>query len=441
MNRIFLALLSFAGLACVSANAQNITCGTTISSQGTYTLASDQDNSGRSAPCIDVSGVNATHALGVVIDCQGHSISESGGNPPPLLSVHGGTTDVEVKNCHFSEPASTYAGLAWPGISVAGVSSGSSYLGGLYIHDSTLSYTDIVANNCGAADLSIFSNTLTNSVVTANNCPSPYISYNSFDYSAYAGYTSYAPFQLMMVTSSDNADIQNNTMAANYLTADAVIHIRKSNNPNITWNTIVTGAAPDGTGHCCGTDDGIVVEADKYGSTAYTGFAVEYNTVSKGGYDACIETVGRWTYSTLKNNNCTNPGLFAYSSYHNTAFDHVTISGNTMTRGSGFNYGALMGWSDNVDIISSPADYFTNVTISGNSVSGTSPGSSAPKGWIGTDWSGYYNFANYSAEFDTNYFDTQLLFQSSQTYTGTTDSGGNHCPSTSPASVLSCIWP
>jgi len=131
---------------------------------------------------------------------------------------------------------------------------------------------------------------------------------------------------------SSNLKLDGNTISTSPAAGDssAVIYVAGGQNNVITNNTLdggYHGSDQTGQGHDASptdTDDGIVI-------IDATGATISGNTISNV-YDAGIEGVNGVRSSTITNNTISNAIFAGISSYHCTAWEGNTISGNAVTQ-------------------------------------------------------------------------------------------------------------
>jgi parallel beta-helix repeat protein len=171
---------------------------------------------------------------------------------------------------------------------------------------------------------------------------------------------------------SSNLKLDGNAISTGQYLGDnaAVIYVAGGQNNVITNNTLdggYHGSDQSGQGHDANptdADDGIVI-------IDATGDTVSGNSISNV-YDAGIEGVNSVRGSTITNNSISNAIYAGISSYHCTAWQGNTITGNTVTQSETalvFVWGkdALCDQARNPP----PSPSFTSNTIANNSL--TSP--------------------------------------------------------------------
>ena len=170
---------------------------------------------------------------------------------------------------------------------------------------------------------------------------------------------------------SSNLKLDGDTISTSPNLGDnsAVIYVAGGQNNVITNNTLdggYHGSDQSGQGHdaaSSNTDDGIVI-------IDATGDTISGNAISNV-YDAGIEGVNGVRSSTITNNSITNALYAGISSYHCTAWDGDTISGNTVAQSE---TALEFVWQKDAkcDTARNPpsSPSFTNNTMTNNSLTG-----------------------------------------------------------------------
>ena len=166
---------------------------------------------------------------------------------------------------------------------------------------------------------------------------------------------------------SSSLKLDSNTISTSQAAGDssAVIYVAGGQNNVITNNTLdggYHGSDQSGQGHDANptdTDDGILI-IDANGDT------ISGNTISNV-FDAAIEGVNGVRSSTITNNTISNSIYAGISSYHCTAWEGNTISGNTVTQSEA---AMMFVWEKDArcDTARNPpaSPSFSNNTISNN---------------------------------------------------------------------------
>ena len=389
-------------------------CGTVITTPGNYYLTTNLDNTGNTSPCITI---NSTGSGAVLLQCQGYSISDSGtGSSIPKLLYAYNSPNAAWTGCRISYP--NWSTAVSPPVGVQILNS--------YVVETGNSYKNIVVQGLSSTGLNLMNGDYYNSTLVLSNCNGSYVYHNSFhNFGSYSASAAIHSVGSAYATFDDNAIVGGANMAYGIQTSSMTAHV------TITNNTI--SGIYNGSNWGNGLDDGIEVEfVDTTSHTAGDQYSINGNIISNV-YDACIEFYGRFTYPTVKNNSCTNPGEDGISGYYYLSLDHLDMENNSLSVTTYTSGGPFAFIADSSSV--SWGAFLTNSTISGNTMSVVAGYGYNTQSALGNYTSSYSFWTFYGNTVTNNDLGT---FFYSQNSSGVTDGGLNRCTYTVPAGALVC---
>lgn len=399
LHKMYLLAAMLFAIAAPAFSQTSVTSCTTrydVPSTGWYQLQNAISSSSSSNPCIYITGITSSGSSPYVeIDCNGYSISTTGGPINWPIKAVGNTAPIYYHNCIFNSSQSA----------VNIDTSGTNASGWVYGYNN-------VYNNTGeyVSNSKVFTSYLESMYATGSNVTA-YLSIAATDYSTVNHFT---------------GNHTGSTVDAQIFGFAGLIAVDDSNHIVIEYSTLSGRPANTLTfanhADVGSTDDGIIMSCTHL--TSCSDVIITGNTISDF-WDDSVEFSDSFDSAYVHDNYFNRPGFAGVGCYGRF---HCNMSNSTFNDNAGVSRN-LFGGKGSLFLMTgdfSGGSYFTNNSFSGNSVD---MADDSYFGGGGNSWATYSGNSFYNNNFGstaTIYFDWVT--------SGITDSGGNICYMTDPSS-------